>query len=176
MIPLGLIAALVQHICQHEGDGAILIFLPGWDDISKVHDLLEKLPESRDLKLFPLHGSMPTAQQRGIFLPPPPGLRKVVIATNIAESSITIDDVVFVIDSGKHKEKTYGPPLSTSLSHVLKGAFILLGAGVPLVCSPCPYCAPIISSPCGPTHNARLASMKNQCCYTSQWCVIQREG
>lgn len=47
-----------------------------------------------DLLLYPLHGSMPTAQQRGIFDRPPRGQRKVVIATNIAESSITIDDVV----------------------------------------------------------------------------------
>lgn len=47
------------------------------------------------LLLYPLHGSMPTAQQRGIFDRPPPGQRKVVIATNIAESSITIEDVVW---------------------------------------------------------------------------------
>jgi ATP-dependent RNA helicase DHX36 len=59
------------------------------------------------LKLYPLHGGMATREQRGIFEPPPPVRRKVVIATNIAESSITIDDVVYVIDTGKHKEKTY---------------------------------------------------------------------
>ena len=107
-IPLGLITALVDHIRSGPQEGAILIFLPGWDDISKCHDALNELEGSAgSLLLYPLHGGMPTAQQRGIFDPAPRGLRKVVIATNIAESSITIDDVVFVIDSGKHKEKTY---------------------------------------------------------------------
>ena len=98
---------MTRHIEHEGGPGAVLIFLPGWDDITKLHDALEKLPESRLWKLYPLHGSMPTSQQKDIFKSPPTGLRKVVIATNIAESSITIDDVVFVIDSGKHKEKSY---------------------------------------------------------------------
>ena len=62
---------------------------------------------SRTWKLYPLHGSLSMSQQRGVFARPPAGERKIVISTNIAESSITIDDVVFVIDSGKHKEKTY---------------------------------------------------------------------
>ena len=50
---------------------------------------------------------MPTAQQKSIFLPSPPGIRKIIVATSIAESSITIDDVVYVIDSGKTKESNF---------------------------------------------------------------------
>eukprot|EP00959_Pyramimonas_sp_CCMP1952_P425598 8914790-Pyramimonas_sp.AAC.1 len=79
-------------IDKKEGDGAVLIFLPGWEDISKVVDNLKSLGCSHWL-LYPLHGSLPTSQQRGIFDRPPPGIRKIVVATNIAESSITIDDV-----------------------------------------------------------------------------------
>ena len=60
-----------------------------------------------EFRVLPLHGSMPTRDQRAIFQRPPAGVRKIVLSTNIAETSVTIDDVVFVIDSGKHKEKTY---------------------------------------------------------------------
>ena len=61
------------------------------------------------VRVLPLHGSMPTASQQEIFERPPPGVRKVVLATNIAETSITIDDVGFVIDAGLAKEKSYDP-------------------------------------------------------------------
>jgi hypothetical protein len=72
--------------------GAILIFLPGWDDISKTHDLLAKSDIASSLLLYPLHGAMPTAQQRGIFDRPPAGSgkRKVVIATNIGKRKVVI--------------------------------------------------------------------------------------
>ena len=101
-----LIATLVHHIHVNEDDGAILVFLPGWDDISKVHKLLmedKKYGLRGNFKIFPLHSLMPTVNQKEIFSRPPRGTRKIVIATNIAETSITIDDVVYVVDCGKIK-------------------------------------------------------------------------
>lgn len=109
-IDLGLVEATLEHICRHEADGAILVFLTGWDDISKLLDKIKVNSFLGDLSKFlvlPLHGSMPTINQREIFDCPPPNKRKIVLATNIAESSITIDDVVYVIDCGKAKETSY---------------------------------------------------------------------
>lgn len=109
-LDLGLVESVIVYICQNKGDGAILVFLTGWDEISK---LLEKLKGNRFLRnpnkflLLPLHGSMPTVNQREIFQRPPNGMRKIILATNIAETSITIDDVVFVVDCGKAKETSY---------------------------------------------------------------------
>ncbi|EFJ25900.1 hypothetical protein SELMODRAFT_98495, partial [Selaginella moellendorffii] len=101
------VEAAIQHICEEKDDGAILVFLTGWDDISKLLDKLKLNPSVRNELLLPLHGSMPTINQRQIFQRPPPGVRKIVLATNIAETSITIDDVVYVIDCGKAKETSY---------------------------------------------------------------------
>lgn len=68
----------LEYICRHEGDGAILVFLTGWDDISKLLDRVKVNhllgDQSRNLVL-PLHGSMPTVNQREIFDRPPPGKR-----------------------------------------------------------------------------------------------------
>ncbi|XP_030925913.1 DExH-box ATP-dependent RNA helicase DExH1 isoform X2 [Quercus lobata] len=109
-LDLGLVEATIEYICRHEGDGAILVFLTGWDDISKLLDKVKAnnfLGDPSKFLVLPLHGSMPTINQREIFDRPPPNKRKVVLATNIAESSITIDDVVYVIDCGKAKETSY---------------------------------------------------------------------
>lgn len=109
-LDLGLVEATIEYICRHEGDGAVLVFLTGWDDISKLLDKVKGNNFLRDPSKFlvlPLHGSMPTINQREIFDRPPPSVRKIVLATNIAESSITIDDVVYVIDCGKAKETSY---------------------------------------------------------------------
>jgi len=114
-----LIAELVGHIHREKGEGAILIFLPGWEDISKVNKMLTDRDsrlalDGRDARIYPLHSLMPTASQREIFERPPKGVRKIVIATNIAETSITIDDVVYVVDSGKIKMKNYDPKLNVA--------------------------------------------------------------
>ncbi|XP_041118998.1 ATP-dependent DNA/RNA helicase DHX36 [Polyodon spathula] len=105
-LDLSLIVALIRHIVLKEEDGAILVFLPGWDDISGLNDLLmaQQMFKSDNFVIIPLHSLMPTVNQTQVFKKPPPGVRKIVIATNIAETSITIDDVVHVIDGGKIKE------------------------------------------------------------------------
>ncbi|XP_061916273.1 ATP-dependent DNA/RNA helicase DHX36 [Entelurus aequoreus] len=108
-IDLELILALIRHIVLNEGDGAILVFLPGWDNISSLNDLLmaQQMFRSESFVIIPLHSLMPTINQTQVFKRPPPGVRKIVIATNIAETSITIDDVVYVIDGGKIKETNF---------------------------------------------------------------------
>ena len=93
-----------------DSDGAILVFLTGWDEITKLNDLMRAdriLGDPRQCVVLPLHGAMPTANQREIFDKPPPGVRKIILSTNIAETSITIDDITHVVDCGKAKEKTY---------------------------------------------------------------------
>lgn len=109
LIDLDLIHSLIRHIVLNMEDGAILVFVPGWEQISTLHKILNKdmMFSSANCKIIPLHSLMPTMNQKEVFNKPPPGVRKIVIATNIAETSITIDDVVFVIDCGKIKVKDF---------------------------------------------------------------------
>lgn len=114
LVNVELIADLVHHINESKGEGAILIFLTGYDQISKLNQLLTNSAGRRPrdqfqpaLSVYPLHSMMPTIDQRSIFSAPLRGHRKVVLATNIAETSITIDDVVYVVDCGKHKVTAY---------------------------------------------------------------------
>ncbi|VDH96114.1 ATP-dependent RNA helicase DHX36 [Mytilus galloprovincialis] len=111
LIDLDLIHSLIRHIVYKLEEGAILVFVPGWEQISKLHKLLnnDRMFTSGKFKIIPLHSLMPTINQKEVFNRPPPGVRKIVIATNIAETSITIDDVVFVIDCGKIKVKDFHP-------------------------------------------------------------------
>ena len=101
-----LVAAVVSHICKHKGDGAVLIFMPG---LAEIQECITEL-EAVDLgpsRILPLHSSLSTQEQSAVFVVPPPGVRKVVVSTNIAETSITIEDVVFVVDGGRVKENQY---------------------------------------------------------------------
>ncbi|XP_034204852.1 DExH-box ATP-dependent RNA helicase DExH3 isoform X4 [Prunus dulcis] len=109
-IGFNLIEAVLCHICRKERPGAVLVFMTGWEDISCLRDQLKAHPLLGDpnrVLLITCHGSMATSEQKLIFGRPPPNVRKVVLATNMAEASITINDVVFVVDCGKAKETSY---------------------------------------------------------------------
>ena len=95
------------------GGGAILVFLPGMKEITTLHELLGAAAPfaSAEAKawLLPLHSTLGSDAQMKVFERPPKGVTKVVLATNIAETSVTIDDVTLVIDCGRHKQNEYDP-------------------------------------------------------------------
>ncbi|KAJ6910237.1 pre-mRNA-splicing factor ATP-dependent RNA helicase DEAH10 [Populus alba x Populus x berolinensis] len=109
-------AALITIFQIHleEGPGDILVFLTGQEEIEGVERLvqeqLQKLPEeSRKLLTAPIFSSLPSEQQMRVFMPAPAGHRKVILATNIAETSVTIPGVKYVIDPGFIKARSYDP-------------------------------------------------------------------
>lgn len=108
-----LIVEVMKYVCKSSyGTGAILVFLPGWQEISELTMLLENTAPFGDqtqFSILPLHSGIPSKEQRLVFQRPRRGVRKVVLSTNIAETSITIDDVAFVIDAGRAKEKVSPP-------------------------------------------------------------------
>lgn len=109
-IGFNLIEAVLCHMCRKERPGAVLVFMTGWEDISCLREQIKAHPLLGDpnrVLLLTCHGSMATSEQRQIFERAPPNVRKIVLATNMAEASITINDVVFVVDCGKAKETTY---------------------------------------------------------------------
>lgn len=105
--------AIDIHTREPEGD--ILIFLTGQDDIEKLvlklEDRIQSLEEGScmDAIVLPLHGSLPPEMQVRVFTPPPSNCRRFIVATNIAETSLTVDGVVYVIDSGYVKQRQYNP-------------------------------------------------------------------
>lgn len=113
----------VLQIHATEGEGDILLFLTGEEEIedacrkiSLEGDELVREQNCGPLKVYPLYGSLPPHQQQKIFEPAPtnpnpngrPG-RKVIISTNIAETSLTLDGIVYVVDPGFSKQKVYNP-------------------------------------------------------------------
>lgn len=110
----------VLQIHKDEPAGDILLFLTGEEEIEQAKKTLERdsqrCPEAGELMVVPLYSSLPPALQQRIFeeAPPPkrpggPPGRKCVVATNIAETSITIDGIVYVVDPGFSKQKVYNP-------------------------------------------------------------------
>jgi hypothetical protein len=111
-VDLPLILTLL-HTIHRESDlsSAVLVFLPGYEEIVTLWHMLFSAPEFRNhsdqILVFLLHSNIQTGDQRAAFDRPRRGVRKIVLSTNIAETSLTIEDVVYVIDSGKVKEKSY---------------------------------------------------------------------
>lgn len=111
-------AALITIFQIHleEGPGDVLVFLTGQEEIESVerliHERLRQLPEcSRKLLTFPIFSSLPSEKQMRVFMPSPAGHRKVILATNIAETSVTIPGIRYVVDPGLVKARTYDPKM-----------------------------------------------------------------
>ncbi|CCM07097.1 uncharacterized protein FIBRA_09424 [Fibroporia radiculosa] len=115
-IPIPLVALTVAHVLRKTDDGHVLVFLPGWDDIIAVQRFLREkellglnFNDSDKFRIHLLHSTIPVVEQQAIFDPPPQGIRRIILATNIAETSVTIPDVVYVVDSARVKEQRYDP-------------------------------------------------------------------
>ncbi|XP_014204817.1 putative ATP-dependent RNA helicase DHX57 [Copidosoma floridanum] len=110
-----LIEKVLEWIVDGDHDyartGSILVFLPGIAEIMTLKEILNdnKLLSPKSLKfiIIPLHSTLSSEEQSLVFKKPPVGVRKIVLSTNIAETSVTIDDCVFVIDTGKMKETRF---------------------------------------------------------------------
>ena len=109
-IDYDLVAALISSIDQKLGreEGSILVFMSGTAEIEQTIQAIEKIPQARkNLYVLPLHASLSSNEQRRVFKAAPKNMRKVVVSTNVAETSITISDIVAVVDSGRVKETQY---------------------------------------------------------------------
>lgn len=109
-----LITVMQIHLTEPEGD--VLLFLTGQEEIDtacqilyeRIKGLGKNIPE---LIILPVYSALPSEMQSRIFEPAPPGKRKVVVATNIAEASLTIDGIYYVVDPGFAKQNVYNPKL-----------------------------------------------------------------
>lgn len=108
------IVSIVTRVRDESYEGDILIFLPGEQAIKECITRLYSLSYRSELHVIPLYGRLSKEEQDEVFPPAPAGKRKIVVATNIAETSITIDGITVVIDSGLAKTNYYNPRTSTS--------------------------------------------------------------
>ncbi len=111
---LSKICTTVDRILDNDDDGGILIFLPGEKIIKDCVDRLYHSSFSKYLHILPLYGRLAKEEQERVFEPAPEGKKKVIVSTNIAETSVTISDITSVIDSGLCKLNFYSPRTFTS--------------------------------------------------------------
>ena len=102
------VAGTVREVLERES-GDVLVFLPGAGEIRRVQSMLEESSHPDGVEIFALHGMLPLEQQDRAIAPSPPGRRKVVLATSIAETSLTIEGVRVVIDSGLMRVPRFSP-------------------------------------------------------------------
>jgi ATP-dependent RNA helicase DHX57 len=128
-VNMDLIDLLVRQLDKDMNDssaGAILIFLPGTAEIAALVERLSRGTGSSRLFPMPLHSALSPDEQGAVFGKPPKGRRKIICSTNIAETSVTVEDVTVVIDTARVKEMTYDSLNGTS---VLTETFISQAAG-----------------------------------------------
>lgn len=106
------VSVMQVHITQPPGD--ILVFFTGQEEIESCQEILTQRCKAlgskiRELVVLPIYATLPSEEQAKIFEPAPPGGRKVILATNIAETSLTIDGIVYVVDPGFCKQNCYNP-------------------------------------------------------------------
>lgn len=117
-LPYPLVALMVADVLKRSDDGHVLVFMPGWDEIKAVNQILQdthrrplmglNFNDGAKFEIHVLHSSVPVAEQQAVFEPPrEKGIRRIILSTNIAETSVTIPDVVYVVDTGRVKEKRY---------------------------------------------------------------------
>ena len=115
-VDYGLVAATLKHITATSDKGAILVFMPG---VMEIRQCVAELQSTNlgPVEILPLHANLSSAEQKMVFLPTT--RRKVVVATNVAETSVTIPDVVYVVDSGRVKETEYDA--DTGMQRLVEG-------------------------------------------------------
>ncbi|KAL0118911.1 hypothetical protein PUN28_009500 [Cardiocondyla obscurior] len=102
------IVQVIKWISMHKPPGAILCFLPGWAEITKVQSMIEDTSScTANFLILPMHSKISHNEQRKIFEHTPADVRKIILATDIAETGITVSDVVYVVDSAIRKESRW---------------------------------------------------------------------
>uniref|UniRef100_A0A0N4ZT97 RNA helicase n=1 Tax=Parastrongyloides trichosuri TaxID=131310 RepID=A0A0N4ZT97_PARTI len=119
-IPYNLIVDILKKVIQEHScsDGSILVFLPGWQEISTLKNIITSVENTEvfmNTIVIPLHSSLPINEQNGTIINEIGGKFKIIISTNIAESSITIPNVICVIDSGKLRANNFKNTNSMSI-------------------------------------------------------------
>jgi ATP-dependent helicase HrpB len=109
--------AQVVRTALREHDGDILCFLPGAAEIRRVQRALEDTGLDRNVRVLPLYGELESAAQDAALSPAPAGQRKIVLATSIAETSLTIEGIRVVVDSGLRRYAEFDP--ATGMSHLV---------------------------------------------------------
>lgn len=173
-----LITVMQIHLTEPEGD--VLLFLTGQEEIDTAAQILfERMkslgPAVPELIILPVYSSLPNEQQTRIFDPAPPGTRKCVIATNIAEASLTIDGIYYVVDPGFAKQKVYNSkigmdslvvsPISQASASQRAGRAGRTGPGK---CYRCGHPAHL----CSLQFAVILASAAASCCFLPTACMI----
>lgn len=109
-IDYDLIGALIRYLIQYKEDnGSILVFLPGASEISLAANVIRKTTKGMMVELLPLHGGLQPSEQNLVFKRAATGFTKVILSTNVAETSITIPDCTCVVDSCREKQSSYDP-------------------------------------------------------------------